>query len=929
VNVERWDEKTQTGNWTILPDSETWPIPGRTCGGEFTCPNGYQCWNVGRNPSQGIYYQNIAQGTIGYDNFGLAMLTVFVFTTRESWANGMYVYQDSFSWIGSTLYHCLMMMTISYFCLNLFLAVVADSYAKNSLDDETDRVEEARLEKEKRRKNAIAEHNLQKEVDARVEEVIFDQYGEPLVPRPRDICSRVMHLIAYHTIFQATIVVTIVANGIVLAMSHARTSCLPLVSKFSNMNPMSEEFGYFSGPRPACIVQANTMSSSEIHFMSNANLVFVAVFSLEAVVKLIGFRPKFYFRDMYNVFDLIVLIVSLLDIGLTGKAHFTIFRLFRLARLLKLARSWASLRTLVESVTKTLPSMASLTVLLFIFMYIAAVAGMEIMGNIIPYSNRIRYTDFGIAMVAVFDCLTGENWNTILQSAIVTSGHNFAYIVYFFPVIFIGQYIVLNLYVSVVLAGFSTGPEPNFSFIPMLSACSSAFEYAFPSANRFLISISHKPDAAALLSLNEGHLDDSEETPYFTEAQLVKIKPNDPQQKSELLKIRSKARDAAIKRKHELEEEHRYGSMEMLQLQREKRTRENNAKNVQLHSLKGISLGMFNTNNVFRIRCMQICRNPMFENFVLACILVSCILLACRSPTTNTASEAWYALQALDFAFVIIFTIEVILKVVTCGFLWCPDAYLKDRWNVLDFVIVFIAWVSADYPFFSSANSSSSGGLRALRALRALRPLRTIQRFPGMRIAANVLLECVPIFLNVFIIVLFVMFIFGVIGVQYFGGKFWRCNDPSVQVVDQCWGCFWSPQGAVVMTDDPNMGQFHQSSYCPDGYSERKWRNSKSGFDNILEAVLTLFEISSLELWLNVMYASMDYPANVAREAHGVADFPFGANPHQEANPFAGLFVIVYIFVGVFIVWNMFTGVVIDKFLELAVSNKVHALFAI
>jgi hypothetical protein len=76
--------------------------------------------------------------------------------------------------------------------------------------------------------------------------------------------------------------------------------------------------------------------------------------------------------------------------------------------------------------------------------------------------------------------------------------------------------------------------------------------------------------------------------------------------------------------------------------------------------------------------------------------------------------------------------------------------------------------------------------VRSLRALRALRPLRTIRRAPGMRMAVNTLFDCAPAFLNIGCVAFVFYLAFAIIGVQFFGGKFWHCNDDSVKYVEVC-----------------------------------------------------------------------------------------------------------------------------------------------
>jgi hypothetical protein len=115
----------------------------------------------------------------------------------------------------------------------------------------------------------------------------------------------------------------------------------------------------------------------------------------------------------------------------------------------------------------------------------------------------------------------------------------------------------------------------------------------------------------------------------------------------------------------------------------------------------------------------------------LVSIIISSLLLAIDGPTADKTSEQgkiiWGVIDQVDFAFVIIFTVEAALKLVAVG-LYCEskDAYLNSTWNLLDIFLVSTAWLGK-----MSGGGGGSDAFRTLRSLRALRPLRTIQRAPG------------------------------------------------------------------------------------------------------------------------------------------------------------------------------------------------------
>lgn len=103
------------------------------------------------------------------------------------------------------------------------------------------------------------------------------------------------------------------------------------------------------------------------------------------VIKLIGLGPKLYVKDKFNIFDCIVVVVSIVEnvinwSGVEGgtKGAISAFRGVRLLRVFKLARSWTSFRELLEKIMLTLKDISNFSVLLFIFMFVYTLLGMEL-----------------------------------------------------------------------------------------------------------------------------------------------------------------------------------------------------------------------------------------------------------------------------------------------------------------------------------------------------------------------------------------------------------------------------------------------------------------------------------------------------------------------------------------------------------------------
>jgi len=96
------------------------------------------------------------------------------------------------------------------------------------------------------------------------------------------------------------------------------------------------------------------------------------------------------------------------------------------------------------------------------------------------------------------------------------------------------------------------------------------------------------------------------------------------------------------------------------------------------------------------------------------------------------------------------------------GFYFVEKAYLKDSWNVLDFIIVFFSIVTMILEQFNSVNIDF---IKGFRALRALRPLRVVSKNEGIKTVVNSLLLSIPSLLNVLLIIILFLLVFGILGV--------------------------------------------------------------------------------------------------------------------------------------------------------------------
>jgi len=112
------------------------------------------------------------------------------------------------------------------------------------------------------------------------------------------------------------------------------------------------------------------------------------------IIKLIGLGFRLYVDDGFNIFDCVIvhisifeIVIEIMGIEFSSGGALSALRAVRLLRVFKLARSWVSFRILLELIMETLKDIWNFGVLMIIFMFIFALLGMEM------YAHNIKYTD--------------------------------------------------------------------------------------------------------------------------------------------------------------------------------------------------------------------------------------------------------------------------------------------------------------------------------------------------------------------------------------------------------------------------------------------------------------------------------------------------------------------------------------------------------
>jgi hypothetical protein len=194
-------------------------------------------------------------------------------------------------------------------------------------------------------------------------------------------------------------------------------------------------------------------------------------------------------------------------------------------------------------------------------------------------------------------------------------------------------------------------------------------------------------------------------------------------------------------------------------------------------NIQGRSLFIFGQDSRIRKALKSLLQHAYFENFIYHLIALNSVTLALDEPTQNPNG---YDNKTLDMVVAIIsgiFIFEALCKIIVLGFVLGKGTYLRDPWNILDFSIVMVSVLNWTLDSLSDINISF---LRGFRALRALRPLRMVSKNEGMKIVVNSLLTSIPSLINVMLVSILFLLVFGILGIQLLKGALGSCTDPTI-----------------------------------------------------------------------------------------------------------------------------------------------------
>ncbi|XP_036074494.1 voltage-dependent L-type calcium channel subunit alpha-1D isoform X11 [Rousettus aegyptiacus] len=857
--------------------------------------NGRQCSANGTECRSGWVGPN--GGITNFDNFAFAMLTVFQCITMEGWTDVLYWVNDAIGWEWPWVYFVSLIILGSFFVLNLVLGVLSGEFSK-----EREKAK-ARGDFQKLREKQQLEEDLKGYLDwiTQAEDIDPENEEEGGEESKRNTSMPTSETESVNTENVSgegenqgccgSLWCWWKRRGAAKAGPSECRRWGQAISK-SKLSRRWRRWNRFNRRRCRAAVKSvtfywlvivlvflNTLTISSEHYnqpdwltqiQDIANKVLLALFTCEMLVKMYSLGLQAYFVSLFNRFDCFVVCggiteTILVELEIMSPLGISVFRCVRLLRIFKVTRHWTSLSNLVASLLNSMKSIASLLLLLFLFIIIFSLLGMQLFGGKFNFdetqTKRSTFDNFPQALLTVFQILTGEDWNAVMYDGIMAYGgpssSGMIVCIYFIILFICGNYILLNVFLAIAVDNLADAESLNTA---QKEEAEEKERKKIARKESLENKKNNKPEVNQIAnSDNKVTIDDYRE----------EDEDKDPYPPC----------DVPVGEEEEEEEEE--DEPEVPAGPRPRRISELNMKEKIVPIPEGSAFFILSKTNPIRVGCHKLINHHVFTNLILVFIMLSSASLAAEDPIRSHSFRNTI-LGYFDYAFTAIFTVEILLKMTTFGAFLHKGAFCRNYFNLLDMLVVGVSLVSF------GIQSSAISVVKILRVLRVLRPLRAINRAKGLKHVVQCVFVAIRTIGNIMIVTTLLQFMFACIGVQLFKGKFYRCTDEAKSNPEECRGLFILYKDGDV--DNPVV-------------RERIWQNSDFNFDNVLSAMMALFTVSTFEGWPELLYKAIDSNGE-------------NIGPIYNYRVEISIFFIIYIIIVAFFMMNIFVGFVIVTFQE-------------
>uniref|UniRef100_I3KUX4 Calcium voltage-gated channel subunit alpha1 H n=1 Tax=Oreochromis niloticus TaxID=8128 RepID=I3KUX4_ORENI len=634
-------------------------------------------------------------GAINFDNIVYAWITIFQVVTLEGWTNIMYYVMDSYSF-WSFVFFIFVTIMGSFIIMNVCAVIIATQFSENFARVTTEQHAGPLSFKNLFRKFV----SFLKMMTNRVHPTKSSTHVKPTLHQVWIPFKEKFNILINTKLFNRIIVIAIFITIVTMAIEH------------------------YNQPQELTRV------------LNVSNIIITIIFVVEMIIKLIALSWM-YFADLDNIFDFVVVLISLWELGSQADGKLSVVRAFRVLRFVRLFHFLPYLKRQLLVLKRTIGEASTLCWLMLFVIFIFSIVGMHLFGCKFHFrsiddetvDDRKNFDSLLWSMVTVFQILTQDDWNVVLYNAVAATSPWAA--IYFIAIIVFGKNVLLNVLVGIVVDSFQARPSENIH-----QDC---------------------PRCPSLTCEAESSLEESPRT-ITGEYSVPATEPS-----------RSNGSTSA-------------SEIPSPQTKNNSFTRFlNRIQKVLLwcQQHKDWSLYMLSPQNRLRRFCQRLISHKAFDHVILFFILLNCVTIAMERPSINPKSMERLILNASCCVFTAVFLIEMVIKVIALGLVIGKGSYCRSYWNLMDGFLVILSLTNFIITLVTSDKKNILSILKVFRLLRTLRTLRMIKQTPKLKLAVKALVASAKPIGNIVLICCVLFFFFGILGVQLFKGKFFYCEGEN------------------------------------------------------------------------------------------------------------------------------------------------------
>lgn len=436
---------------------------------------------------------------------------------------------------------------------------------------------------------------------------------------------------------------------------------------------------------------------------------------------------------------------------------------FKVLRVIRIFYEINFLHFLFSIISRSLSSFIYLALLFLLLNFVYALVGMQLFGGLLNVRlssyNTFNFDTFWVAFITVFDIVTLDNWITVLS--LLYNSEKTPIITNFYVIswIFLGNFALLNLFLAILLDGFTQSLEEEDK-IKIIDE-----EHKELENEELLENIIGNQELQIIIPKDAREAFVDELTKEYLK--YTKIMPGNDNKDAQLLE------DLITE------------------------TQKSNQLALENKGLSEIrcenSFFLFSKDHPMRIVFFKVLQNKYYKLFMVMLLFFSCFIILLETyfdKNSEEIIEKTYVLliKITNALLTFLFLFEIAMKSVVYGFCLNKHSFMRSFLNILDACIVFSYIV--DFIFFEEDFALNISSVyynifvlfklkifKIIRSIRILRPLRFIAISKGLRLVVNALKESISSILNVTFLLISLWTAYGILGIILYRDRFGYCGD--------------------------------------------------------------------------------------------------------------------------------------------------------